>query len=492
MSPKTRPKLAVVAYTRVSEQGRRSNEELLSHDLQRARIEHYLAAAELVVVPEMFEDTDKSGGKLSRPAFDRALAGVFEGRYGGIAVSRLSRFARTTREALDLIEKIERAGAAFICLDPKIDTSTASGRAILTVFLAFVTLEREQAIEQAALVAEKKLTALAKGEDGCGLGGRPATGYDFEVAGTDTNGKDIRGKLVPNEDSPQVLEAFERFAAGSTPGQVADYLNGAGVLTSRGNRWKIESVRSLLRNEIYTGVRSYGEVRIEGAHEPIVPAPLFRRVQRRLQPKAGPKTRTRGAGHVLGEGLVRCGRCGGGLTKGLANGKYPTLRCLGRGSGHAAISYGKAEDWIVGVAFAHAVPWAVERSGGNAADVEAADAALARAREELAEVEALRGTVSPAAYAVALSDAQAAVEAAEDARDALTVEPEHERLLTALGSRQRFEELPVPEQRRILRQIVSKVVLAPGRGSAAERIEVTFADGTVHPAPFNPAAVPAA
>src|SRR5207245_6394562 len=100
--------------------------------------------AALAVERERFEDTVRSGGRMSRPAFDRAIAGVLDGSYGGIAVSRLSRFARTTREALELIEKIEQAGAAFICLDPKIDTSSASGRAILTVFLAFVTLEREQ------------------------------------------------------------------------------------------------------------------------------------------------------------------------------------------------------------------------------------------------------------------------------------------------------------------------------------------------------------
>src|SRR5439155_15341458 len=118
MSPNAKPNLPIVAYTRVSEQGRRSDEELLSHEIQRAKVEHYLASADLTVAPEPFEDTDRSGGKMSRPAFDRAIAGVLAGRYGGIAVSRLSRFARTTREALELIETIEQAGAAFICLDP--------------------------------------------------------------------------------------------------------------------------------------------------------------------------------------------------------------------------------------------------------------------------------------------------------------------------------------------------------------------------------------
>src|SRR2546428_769377 len=171
MSPKEKPKKPVAIYTRVSEQGRRSDEELISHELQRAKVEQYLAAKSIPASPELFADTDKSGGTMRRPAFDRAISGVLEGRYGGIAVARLSRFGRTTSGVLDLIAKIEQAGGSVICLDPQIDTSSASGRAMLTVFLAFVTMEREQAIEQADLVAEKKLQALARGEAGAGLGG---------------------------------------------------------------------------------------------------------------------------------------------------------------------------------------------------------------------------------------------------------------------------------------------------------------------------------
>lgn len=68
MSPDAKPKLPVVAYTRVSEQGRRSDEELLSHEIQRSKIEHYLASADLTVSPETCEDTDRSGGRMLPPS----------------------------------------------------------------------------------------------------------------------------------------------------------------------------------------------------------------------------------------------------------------------------------------------------------------------------------------------------------------------------------------------------------------------------------------
>jgi DNA invertase Pin-like site-specific DNA recombinase len=417
---------------------------------------------------------------MSRPAFDRAIAGVLAGRHGGIAVSRLSRFARTTREALELIETIERAGAAFICLDPKIDTSTASGRAILTVFLAFVTLEREQAVEQAVLVAEKKLAALRNGEQGCGLGGNPPAGYEFEVTGTDSNGKPIRGRLIPNEDAPVVLEAFELFAKrGVRAGKVADLLNEQGVCTSRGNRWNARNVRGFLAREAYVGVRRYGEVRIEGAHEPIVGPALWRQAQRKLRPKQGPVRRTRGEGHLLGEGLVRCGRCGGGLAKGKANGKYETLRCLERGSGHASISYRKAAEYILQEAIAHlGLILSQIHLGENTVAIEAAQARLASARADLAEVEAAEAELSPLAFGRALDKARTAVAAAEDAlaaldrTDAWWAQPY---LVTlAGGNRLAFEALALPDRRRFLHEQIERATLKPGRGAPQQRIEIAW------------------
>lgn len=487
MSPDGKPSRPVAVYSRVSEQGRRSDEELLSHELQRRRIEHYLAAHELVPAADVFEDTDQSGRKMRRPAFDRAVQGVREGRLGGIAVARLSRFGRSTVGILDLIYEFEKLGAAVVCLDPMIDTSSASGRAMLTVFAAFVTLEAEQAVEQAGQVAALKLEA------GTSLGGKPPVGYEFEVVGRDSNGKDILGWYIPSADAPLVGEAFERFDRGelATAGRVADFLNEHGLRTLRGNRWNGRNVIGFLRREAYAGVRTYGEVRIPNAHEAIVAAEVFRRVQRRLEPKEGEKTRVRGEGYVLGQGLCRCGHCGGGLVKGQANGSYPILRCLQRGCGHASISYALADDWIIGVAFAH-LGMIAKDEGGNAEQLAAAQARLEAAQAELAEVEALKGTIKPAAFALAYSDALQALEQAEDTLAALDPQPGSTRLLFPAGARAEFGQLPVPEQRAALRSIVSRATIKPGRGHPAERIMIEFQDGSRHPAAFSPSQVPVA
>lgn len=479
MSP-TKAKITkpIAIYSRVSEQGRRSDEELQSHVLQRKRIKGYLDSEGLTPAEETFEDTDQSGGKMSRPAFDRAINGIREGRYSGIAVAHLSRLGRTTVGVLNLIAELEERGAAVICLNPKIDTSSAQGRAMLTVFLAFVTLEREQAVEKAAEIADMKLAA------GTALGGPPPQGYDYEVIGTDSNGKDILGWLVKNADAHAVQDILERFADGSlTIGGVADALNTAGISTRFGNAWRLKSAsRWLRRGKVYTGARIYGDQEIPDSHEALIDSVTWKRIQKRLAPVEieGTKTRTRGDGYALGEGLVRCGKCGKPLSRGTAS-RIPSLRCNERGSGHPSINLQTATDYVADAALRKYGSFNFQRTeGGNVEEREAAEAALRRAQANLHEAEELVGQKlsSDSKQGRAVAEAQAALDAL-DPEDAIVrrfaFDPERQDTAEA------FAAFDPPSQRRLLRALgVEKVVLLAGvKGSPAERLQVEFTDGTV-------------
>lgn len=484
MSPKKPPTKPVAVYTRVSDQGSRSDEELQSHEIQRAKVEAYLGILDMPISTDRFEDNSKSGRKMSRPAFDRALAGVRDGSLGGIAVYKLSRFGRNTRGVLTLVEEIEALGATFVCISPTIDTSNANGRFMLTIFAAIDEMEAERAAEDAGVLGAKKIEA------GTSTGGTAPVGYEFELTGRDSNGKNLLGWLVPSDDAPVVLAAFEKVAQGGTAGQAADVLNAAGVKTSWGNPWRDQTVRGLLSNEVYIGTRKYGETRIEKAHEPIIEPWLFRKVQKQIAPKGVKASRTRNGGHVLGNGLCRCSTCGAGMTRGISNGKYPTLRCNARGGGHTSIAYGLAEDWITSVAFSH-IGLTVRHEGGNADEVGAAEADLALAQEALADVEALRGSIAAVSFALAHSDAATAVETAEDALAGLSLDAGESSLLFPLANREEFRALEIPEQRAALRALVKSVVIAPGKqGSKKQdvgaRVVVEFADGTYHPAHAAP------
>jgi DNA invertase Pin-like site-specific DNA recombinase len=68
-----------------------------------------------------------SGARADRPQLAKLMASLKAGDV--LLVTKLDRLGRSTRELLDLIERIGKAGAAFRSLgDPLWDTSSSQGR----------------------------------------------------------------------------------------------------------------------------------------------------------------------------------------------------------------------------------------------------------------------------------------------------------------------------------------------------------------------------
>ena len=61
-----------------------------------------------------------------------------------VVVTKLDRLGRSTRELLDLIDRISKAGASFRSLgDPLWDTGSSQGRLLSTMLAAIAEFERE-------------------------------------------------------------------------------------------------------------------------------------------------------------------------------------------------------------------------------------------------------------------------------------------------------------------------------------------------------------
>lgn len=120
-----------VGYVRVSTVGQNTaRQEVLMEEL----------GAERVFI-------DRTSGKnTSRPALRQMMDFVREGDV--VVVESISRFARNTRDLLELVERLSGKGVEFVSKKETIDTMTPSGKFMLTIFGAVAELEREYILQR--------------------------------------------------------------------------------------------------------------------------------------------------------------------------------------------------------------------------------------------------------------------------------------------------------------------------------------------------------
>ena len=109
--------------------------------------------------------TDKeSGAKASRPGWDELLAYIRSD--DTLVITELSRMSRSLVHLLQIVQQLEERHVELRSLRENIDTSTATGRAFLSIIGAIAQMEREIKAERAAA---GRAAAKARGK----TGGRP-------------------------------------------------------------------------------------------------------------------------------------------------------------------------------------------------------------------------------------------------------------------------------------------------------------------------------
>ena len=112
-----------------------------------------------------------SGKSLERPELRRMMNYVRQG--DTVIVESISRFARNTRDLLELVEQLTAKQVEFVSKKEAIDTTTPTGKFMLTVFGAVAELEREYILQR-----QKEGIAIAK-EQGVYRGRKPIERTNF-------------------------------------------------------------------------------------------------------------------------------------------------------------------------------------------------------------------------------------------------------------------------------------------------------------------------
>jgi DNA invertase Pin-like site-specific DNA recombinase len=122
-------------------------------------------------VDEIYIDR-MSGKNANRPELQKMMEYVRKG--DTVIVESISRFARNTRDLLELVEQLTAKGVEFVSRKEAIDTTTPTGKFMLTVFGAVAELEREYILQR-----QREGIAIAK-EQGKYKGRKPIEAPEFE------------------------------------------------------------------------------------------------------------------------------------------------------------------------------------------------------------------------------------------------------------------------------------------------------------------------
>jgi site-specific DNA recombinase len=295
-------------------------------------------------VGEVFVDNDLSAykPKVVRPEFERLLESLAAGVLDGVVVYDLDRFARKPADlerAINIFD--QRDGLVFATVQGDIDLSSADGRTMARIMVAFAN---KSSMDTARRVKRKHLE-LAR--TGVPVGGNRPFGWLPD-----------RRTLDPTE-AALLRQAAQDVLAGVGLHTICRRWNEQGVRTTVGNLWQHTVLRQTLLSPRLAGYRVYQKdiARHEdgspviGLFEAVLEEPVWRAVRDTLLNPA----RLRGSGHdgrrkYLLAGLVRCGACSS-LMHGMANNKWNTFTYTCRpptsgGCGKCTITGGRTDDLI--------------------------------------------------------------------------------------------------------------------------------------------------
>ena len=117
------------------------------------------------------------------------------------------------------------------------------------------------------------------------------------------------GCYIINESEARVVhEVFTRYAAGEPVRTIMQDLKARGIVNKAGKPFSDSALRDMVKNEKYTGVYTWSDVRIEDGMPRIIDADLWKRAQSRVPLPRG-MHQGKQERYILA-GRVFCGKCG--------------------------------------------------------------------------------------------------------------------------------------------------------------------------------------
>jgi len=262
-----------------------------------------------------------------RPEGMRLIKDAKAKKFDLVLVYRLDRLARDTRHLLNIYHALEGYGVAIRSMTEQFDSSSPTGKFIMTTLGAIAALERETLQERVSLGRDR----VAR--QGKWLGGNITYGY-----------KSNAGKLEIDEKEARVVrQVFDLYAEGKMKTvEIADYLNATNVPTAFCSKkphrktkgeWTASSISRMLNNEMYIGIHRFNEASKTGREiilrkvPALIDQEIWDKVQKLLRKNFYMATRKAKRRYLL-RGIIKCGLCGANYCGQGHNGVRSYYRCF--------------------------------------------------------------------------------------------------------------------------------------------------------------------
>ena len=202
----------------------------ISLEAQKAKIIAWTEANDYQL-QQVFSDAGISGCKMrNRPALQDALDAACDQK-AVLVVYSLSRLARSTKDALMISERLEKAGADMASLSERIDTTSAAGKMVFRMLAVLAEFERD-------LVSERTTAALQHlRQQGRRISRFIPFGYDLEG-----------NYLIENPAEQRGIEIINQLRQeGYSLRSIGKELEKREVSTKKGKPWSAKVINTILK-----------------------------------------------------------------------------------------------------------------------------------------------------------------------------------------------------------------------------------------------------
>lgn len=216
-----------IGYIRVSTAGQ--VEDGVSLDAQEAKIRAYALANDLPTV-ELYRDEGISGKRMDTRT--GLLAAIEAAKSGDVLIAySISRLSRSTRDMLDLADRLNKKGVDLVSLSEKIDTTSAAGKMVFRLMAVLAEFERDQISDRTKFALAHKRQRKEK------TGGEVPYGYRATEAGT---------LATDQEESRTVALVVTLAEQGHGLRAICRHLDNQGITRRGGRPWHPQTIKNIL------------------------------------------------------------------------------------------------------------------------------------------------------------------------------------------------------------------------------------------------------